>query len=137
MIKKWNASTQQTATLVSSGLSGPQGVAVDGAGNVYIADGHAIKEWNAITQQVITLVSGLNLATGVAVDGSGNVTLADPGNSQIEKWSASTQQVTTLVSREGCLPMELQWTTPATFLWRSIPLTRSRRSRWLSSAPPA
>ena len=46
-------------TLVSSGLNGPFGVAVDGAGNVYIADtrNNAIKEWNAATQTVSTLVS--------------------------------------------------------------------------------
>ena len=50
-------------TLVSSGLNDPTGVAVDGSGNVYIADSgnNAIEEWNASTQQVTTLVSsGLN-----------------------------------------------------------------------------
>ena len=40
--------------LVSSGLEGPQGVAVDGSGNVYIADtlDNAIKKWSVSTQQV-------------------------------------------------------------------------------------
>ena len=48
-----------TTTLVSSGLANPSGVAVDGFGNVYIADtgNNAIKEWSAATQQVATLVS--------------------------------------------------------------------------------
>ena len=52
-------STQQVTTLVSTGLNTPSGVAVDGSGNVYIADtpNNAIKEWNASTQQVTTLVS--------------------------------------------------------------------------------
>jgi len=88
-------------TLVSSGLNSPLGVAVDGSGDVYIADSgnNAIKEWSLSTQQVTTLVSsGLNVPFGVAVDGSGNVYIADSGNNAIKEWSPSTQQVTTLVS---------------------------------------
>ncbi len=44
--------------LVSSGLKGPYAVAVDGAGNVYIADtgDNAIKEWSVSTQQVVEYV---------------------------------------------------------------------------------
>jgi DNA-binding beta-propeller fold protein YncE len=89
-IKEWSASTQQVTTLVSSGLN-PTGVAVDGSGNVYIADtlNNAIKEWSASTQQVTTLVSsGLNSPYGVAVDGSGNVYIADTFNNAIKEWSA-------------------------------------------------
>jgi hypothetical protein len=81
--------------LVSTGLKFPDGLAVDQAGNVYIADSNnnAIKEWNASTQQVTTLVSaGLNHPTGLAVDGSGNVYIADMYNNAIKMWSASTQQ---------------------------------------------
>ena len=64
------------------------GVAVDGAGNVYIADTshNAIKEWNATTQQVTTLVSsGLSGPFGVAVDGAGNVYIADTDNNAIKE----------------------------------------------------
>jgi uncharacterized repeat protein (TIGR01451 family) len=88
-------------TLVSSGLNGPSGVAVDGSGNVYVADrnNNAVKEWSATTQQVTTLVSsGLSSPGSVAVDGSGNVYIADSLDSAIKEWSAATQQVTTLVS---------------------------------------
>jgi hypothetical protein len=76
-------------------------VAVDGSGNVYIADegDNAIKEWSASTQQVTTLVSsGLNWPYGVAVDVSGNVYIADTYNSAIKEWSPATQHVTTLAS---------------------------------------
>jgi DNA-binding beta-propeller fold protein YncE len=89
-------------TLVSSGLNGPSGVAVDVGGNVYFADAgnNSIQEWNALTQQVTTLVwTGLSKPSGVAVDGSsGNVYFSDSGNNAIKEWNASTQQVTTLVS---------------------------------------
>jgi DNA-binding beta-propeller fold protein YncE len=49
----------EPVTLVSSGLSGPFGVAVDSYGNVYFADSgnNAVKEWNVTTQAVTTLVS--------------------------------------------------------------------------------
>ena len=62
------------ATLISSQLDNPIGVAVDASGNVYIADpnDNAIKEWNAATQTLSTLISsGLNNPYGVAVDGCG------------------------------------------------------------------
>jgi uncharacterized repeat protein (TIGR01451 family) len=88
-------------TLLSSGLSEPEGVAVDGSGNVYIADrmNGAVKEWNAATQQVSTLVgTGLSYPDAVAVDGSGNVYIADTGDNALKEWSAATGQVATLVS---------------------------------------
>jgi DNA-binding beta-propeller fold protein YncE len=88
-------------TLVSSGLNQPSGVAVDGAGNVYIADtfDSAIKEWTASNNAVTTLVSsGLNQPFGVAVDGAGNVYIADTYPSVIEEWTAANSNLTTLVS---------------------------------------
>jgi streptogramin lyase len=99
-VDEWNASTHAVSTLVFSGLSFPEGVAVDASGNVYIADSgnNAIKEWNASTQQVATLVSsGLSFPEGVAVDASGNVYIADSANNAIKEWNPSNQQVTTLV----------------------------------------
>jgi len=86
---------------LAPGLSGPAGVAVDGSGNVYIADTgqNAIREWIAATQQVTTLApAGLTSPHGVAVDGAGNVYIADTGDNAIKQWSATTQEVTTLVS---------------------------------------
>ena len=89
--------------LVPSGQANARGMAVDGAGNVYIADllNRAIEEWNATTQAVTTLVSsGLNWPVSVAVDSSGNVYFAaDAG--MIEEWNATTGTVTPLVSSGG------------------------------------
>jgi DNA-binding beta-propeller fold protein YncE len=46
VVWRWTAANNTVTTLVSAGLNGPRGVAVDGAGNVYIAEyyNHAIKE---------------------------------------------------------------------------------------------
>ena len=87
--------------LVSSGLDFPVGVAVDGAGNVYIAGtgNNAIKEWTVANNTVTTLVSsGLNRLQGVAVDSADNVYIADSENDAIKEWTASNNAVTTLVS---------------------------------------
>ncbi len=88
------------ATLATAGLAHPIGLALDGSGNLYIADtgDSAIKELSASTPQATTLASGLSGPQGVAVDGSGNVYIADTGHSAIKEWNASTKQVTTLVS---------------------------------------
>ena len=87
----------------------PWGVAVDGSGNVYIADisSRAIEEWSSSTQQLNTLVSsGLNSSQRSGGGRSGNVYIADAGNNAIKEWSPSTQQVTTLVSssRQSTFP---------------------------------
>ncbi len=87
-------------TTLASGIASTD-VAVDGAGNVYIADidNNAIKEWSATSQKVTTVVSaGLNKPAGVAVDPSGNLYIADTGDKTIKEWNASTGKLTTLVS---------------------------------------
>jgi sugar lactone lactonase YvrE len=88
-------------TLVSSGLANPYGVAVDGAGDVFIADfnNNAVKEWHAATGTISTLVStGLNDPVGVAVDGAGDVFIADFNTDAVEEWRAATGTVSTLVT---------------------------------------
>jgi streptogramin lyase len=88
-------------TLAPSGLSAPHGAAVDGAGNVYIADNSnsTIKEWVASMQQVTSLLSTWSYyPAGVALDGSGIIYIADSTNLAIQVFSPSTMQVSPLVS---------------------------------------
>jgi sugar lactone lactonase YvrE len=78
---------------LGSGFLGPQGVAVDGSGNVYVADtyNNAVKEILAVggsipaNPTISTLGSGFNTPGGVAVDGSGNVYVADSFNSAVKE----------------------------------------------------
>jgi sugar lactone lactonase YvrE len=101
-------------TATSASLARPTGVAVDAAGNLFIAD-----QWNyrirrvEATTGVITTVAGdgrqgfggdggaatsasLNTPTRVAVDGSGNLFIADYGNARIRRVEAASGVITTV-----------------------------------------
>src|SRR5271157_3010833 len=76
-------------TTVGSGFSLPDSVAVDGSGNVYVADAgnNAVKEILAAGgyTTINALGSGFSKPNGVAVDGSGNVYVADAGNNAVKE----------------------------------------------------
>jgi len=78
-----------TSSALGSGFNQPQGVAVDGGGNVFVGDtgNNAVKEIVAAGgyATVSTLGSGFNLPQGVAVDGAGNLYVADTGNDAIKQ----------------------------------------------------
>jgi len=91
-------------TALGGGFSSPTGVAVDGSGNVYVADesNSAVKEMPAgctSSSCVTTLGGGFSQPFGVAVDGSGNIYVADTYNSAVKEMPAgcaSSSCVTTL-----------------------------------------
>jgi sugar lactone lactonase YvrE len=98
-------------TLVSAGLNEPanynadQGLAVDGAGNLYICDTYhgAVKEWSAANNTLTTLVSlSPHSSLGVAVDGAGNVYFTS--SSSVTEWTAANSNVITLVSSSSFDP---------------------------------
>jgi len=79
-----------TPTRLVSGLTSPTGVAVDAAGNTYIADigaGQVYQLAMAATNVTSYLSSGLRAPGSVAVDGAGNLYLADPTNNVVLKWT--------------------------------------------------
>ena len=100
----------------SASLDRPAGVALDGAGNLYIADtGHNRIRVVSASSGIISTLAGngtaayggdgfvsnstavsLNAPGGVAVDGAGNVYIADTGNNVVRKITASTGIITTI-----------------------------------------
>jgi hypothetical protein len=93
---------------------GASGVAVDGAGNLYVADGgnFTIEEWTAASDSLATLVSwGLSIPQDVAVDALGNVYIADCGNNAVEELPYAfvdpTDKLESLAAGSDVLPVVL------------------------------
>ena len=87
-------------TVPTSGLGNPYGVAVDGAGDVFIADqsNNRVVEVPAGGGPQTTVGSGLNQPTGVAVDGAGDVFIADNKNDRVVEVPAGGGAQTTVGS---------------------------------------
>ena len=103
--------TGDNGPAASARLYGPTSVAVDSAGNLYIADlfNNAVRK---VSNGVITTIAGsgggltgggpvngilLNSANGVAVDAYGNVYIADTDNQRILELTPPAPSITSLV----------------------------------------
>ena len=96
-----NIPAQLTTPTSSLYSSTPYGVAVDGLGNLYVAEtGYTIQKWCPTNNSVTTLVpwGSVNSPSGVAVDSMGMVYIADRKNYLVKKWSPVDNSLTTLIS---------------------------------------
>ncbi len=90
VVEIFAAEEYTTYKILSSGFTYPIGMALDGSGNIFIADfyaGNAVKEILAAGgyTTVKTLGSGFNGPIGVALDASGNVFVADLYNNAVKE----------------------------------------------------
>ncbi|HEX4064672.1 MAG TPA: Ig-like domain repeat protein [Acidobacteriaceae bacterium] len=110
-----NAGYEAGTVALNTPLNLPGGVAVDGAGIVYVADtnNNIIRAIN-VAAGTMTVVAGtpgspgysgdgyaatsaqLNSPEGIVVDAAGNLYIADSGNNVIREVSAATKNITTI-----------------------------------------
>ena len=128
-IRRVDASTGNISTVAGTGISGfggdggaataarlrsPSGVALDGSGNLYIADRHnrRIRRVDAATGNISTVAgtgtsgfggdggaatsASLSFPYGVALDGSGNLYIADRDNHRVRRVDAATGNISTV-----------------------------------------
>ena len=100
--------TPGTQSVSGIGLNAPDGVAVDGSGNIFVAD----FAYNNPTIQEIpvgcaslyciqTLGGGFSRLSGIAVDGSGNVFVTDYDNSAVKEISPGCTSSTCVLTLGG------------------------------------
>ena len=77
-------------------LNGPNDIAIDGAGNLFIADTYngMIRRVDASSGNISVAVNGLSSPAAVAVDPAGNLYIADSGNSVIRRLDVSSHKLT-------------------------------------------
>jgi hypothetical protein len=93
-------------------LATPSGVALDGSGNVYVADtlNDRVQRWAPGATSGTTVAGGngfgsganqLDTPRGVALDGSGNVYVTDTFNHRVQRWAPGATSGTTVAGGNG------------------------------------
>jgi serine/threonine protein kinase, bacterial len=97
-VVKLAAGSSSPTVLPFAGLYQPQGLAVDSAGTVYVADfnNRVVKMAAGSNTQTVLPFTGLNYPEGVAVDTAGSVYVADRGNDRVVKLAAGSNTPTDL-----------------------------------------
>jgi sugar lactone lactonase YvrE len=87
-------------TLALFGGDLPYCLAVDGMGDVYVANPYAgaIQKWTLTNNSLSTLVGSLYGPQAVAASVAGNVYISDTGNNVIKEFTQANDKLTTLVS---------------------------------------
>jgi sugar lactone lactonase YvrE len=95
----------QTVVTLGSGFTTPSGVAVDGSGNVFVADQNANTVKEILAGDAFVGIdprgSGYDLPEGVAVDSSGDIFVANAGNNEIREFTAASGFTTAKVLGSG------------------------------------
>jgi len=111
-VRKVDASTGIITTVAGNGIAGssgdggaatnaelnnPIGIALDSAGDLFIAESNSVRKVSATTGIITTVISngstpspGFNQPIGIAIDGSGNLFIADTGNNRVLKLTAAS-----------------------------------------------
>ena len=129
-IQKWTPGATSGTTVAGSfagsgstrsdQLINPQGVFVDGSGNIYIADtdNNRIQRWGARASEGTTVAGGFGAGsadnqlwspTGVYVDGSGNIYIADQNNNRIQKGGVGRTVTVAGGNLGGSADNQLRW----------------------------
>jgi len=96
----------------ATGLVSPSGVALDGAGNVFVADpaANAVYEYPVGGGAAVSIGSGLSVPTGVAADAAGNVFIVNSGTAATDSTGAGEGTVVEVPNIAGTLTTASQTT---------------------------
>ncbi|AMR30054.1 hypothetical protein A0256_00800 [Mucilaginibacter sp. PAMC 26640] len=90
-VKKYNTAGTLLLSLPTANLSYPDGVVVDGNGNIFVINrtGNNLTKYNSTGTYLGVFASGFNGPLALSIDAAGNIYVGDSGNSQVKIFSAT------------------------------------------------